>query len=77
MRLLHDHAVLPESLVIDREVSFMAKGLYAFLILSRRSEVTTARGIAMTMRENEPAVQSALRELQAKGYLILDDEDER
>lgn len=69
MKLLHDHIVMPEELTLDNEVSFTAKGLYAYLLLRPEPENCMATGIAMTMRENEAVIIGALRELEAKGYV--------
>lgn len=63
------YAIVPEELVLDREVSFTAKGLYAYLILQSNLLDITAKMISLDMRENLDRVESALRELEAKGYV--------
>lgn len=73
VKLLHNHIVLPEELTLNRDISFMAKGLYAYLLLERDA---TPKGIAMTMRENEETVLSALKELRAVGYIDFDHESD-
>lgn len=69
MTIKHKFAITPEELVLDREISFMAKGLYAYLILLNNLSAVTVKGISMYMRENEDAVRTAALELEAKGYL--------
>lgn len=69
MKLLHEDIVAPEKLLLDNEVSFAAKGLYAYLLLRSNLEEVNSTGVAMTMRTDEQTIISALRELEAKGYI--------
>lgn len=69
MRILEKSGEEIENLMLTRNVSFTAKGIYSYLLLKRHPEETTSTGLAIVMRENEDRMLSALKELQAVGFV--------
>jgi hypothetical protein len=65
----HMYAITPEEMLVNRDISFTAKGLYAYLMILRHPEWATVKSISMTMRENVDVIMSALKELEATGYV--------
>jgi hypothetical protein len=75
MRIPRDYITIPEELLLNRDVSFVAKGLFAYLLILRHPGSQSATWIATSMVENEPSIHLALRELNSAGYIELTDEE--
>jgi hypothetical protein len=72
MRIPRHYLTPPEEMLVNKGISFTAKGVFSYLMLFSHPESQTAVGISMTMDEKLEVVESALRELNATGYVELD-----
>lgn len=60
----------PNQLLNNSEVSFRAKGLYAFINSKPQDWDFSIESIALQNKEGKDAIRSAIKELEANGYLI-------
>lgn len=69
IKVLTRFAVVPLSLLDNKEISFKAKGIYAFIQSKPDEWDFSIKNIAFQCKEGVESIASALRELEKYGYL--------
>lgn len=66
----NERGITERDVMENSSITLKAKGLFGYLMSRNEGEHVTLDGIVENVKESTPAVRSAIKELEAAGYLV-------